>query len=109
MKLLSATFVCFILYCTDDETFVCNFTLPVALSRLSYAFAFVNMVLTEDDESVVPLCLIVIALAMQHFNGPRITRSCKTRRWIQRRKIYGAHHALLEELRYEDPKSLQNF
>ena len=32
MKLLSATFVCIILYCTDDETFVCNFTLPVAFS-----------------------------------------------------------------------------
>ena len=37
MKLLSATFVCnFFLcimhYCTDDETFVFNFTLPVALS-----------------------------------------------------------------------------
>ena len=27
---------------------------------------FVNMVLNEEDEMVVPLCLIVIALAMQH-------------------------------------------
>ena len=34
--------------------------------------AFVNMVLTEEDEMVVPLCLIDIALAMQHLNGPRI-------------------------------------
>ena len=34
MKLLSATFVCIIHYCTDDETFVCNFTLPVAFSPL---------------------------------------------------------------------------
>ena len=67
------------------------------------------MVLTEEDEIVVPLCLIVIALAMQHLNGPRIIRSCWTRRWIQRRKIYGAHHALLEELRNENPKSLKNF
>ena len=30
--------------------------------------AFVNMVLTEEDEIVVPLFLIVIALAMQHLN-----------------------------------------
>ena len=71
--------------------------------------AFVNMVLTEKDESVVSLCLIVIALEMQHLNGPRIIRSCWTRRWIQRREIHGTHHALLEELRNEDPKSLKNF
>ena len=72
--------------------------------------AFVNMVLTEEDEIVVPLCLIVIALAMQHLNGPRIIRSCWTRRWIQRRTVYpGARHALLEELRNEHPKSLKNF
>ena len=35
--ILYATFVCIIHYCTDAETFVCNFTLqknvPVALSR----------------------------------------------------------------------------
>ena len=71
--------------------------------------AFVNMVLTEEDEIVVPLCLIVIALAMQHLNRPRIIRKCWTRRWIQRRNVYGAHHALLEELQNEDPKSLKNF
>ena len=36
-----------------------------------YAYkAFVNMVLTKEDEIVVPLCLIVIALAVQHLNGP---------------------------------------
>ena len=60
MKLLSATFVCFILYCTHDETSVCNFTLPVAFSRLNYAYmhkAFVTMVLTEEDEIVVLLSL----------------------------------------------------
>ena len=52
---------------------------------------------------VVPLCLIVIALAMQHLNGPRIIRSCWTRRCIQRRNTYGAYHALVEEFRNEDP------
>ena len=67
--------------------------------------AFVNMVLTEEDEVIVPLCLIVIALAMQHLNGPRIIRSCWTRVWIQRRNVYGAHHALLKELRNEDTRS----
>ena len=64
--------------------------------------AFVNMVLTEEDEMVVPLCLIVIALAMQHLYGPRIIQSCWKRRWTQQRNIYGAHHALLEE-----PKKLE--
>ena len=59
------------------------------------------MVLTEEDKIVVPLCLIVIALAMQHLDGPRIVESC----WL----VYGAHQALLEELRNEDPKSLKNF
>ena len=66
-----------------------NFTLPVALSRQNYAYmhrAFVNMVLTEEDEIVVPLWLIIIALAMQPFKGPRIICSCWTRRWIQRRQ-----------------------
>ena len=38
MELLSATFECIILYCTDDETFVCNFTLPVALSPQKYVY-----------------------------------------------------------------------
>ena len=42
--------------------------------------AFVNLVLTEDDEVVVPLCLIAIALAMQHLQGPPIIRSCWTKR-----------------------------
>ena len=64
--------MCFILFCTDDETFVCNFTLPVAISYMHKAF--VNMVLTEKDEIVVPLCLIVIALAMQHLKRQRIIR-----------------------------------
>ena len=67
--------------------------------------AFVNMVLTEEDEIVVPLCLIVIALAMQQLNEPGIIRSCWTRVWIQRRNEYVAHHALLKELRNEDTKT----
>ena len=62
---------------------------------------------TEGDEIVVLLCLNAIALAMQHLNGPRIIRSCWSRRWIQRSNVYGANHALLEELRNEDPKSLK--
>ena len=67
MKLLYDLFLCIITYCTDDETFVCNLTLPVALFRKNYTYmhkAFVNMVLTEEDEIAVPLCLVVIA--MQH-------------------------------------------
>ena len=29
----------------------------------------------EEDEIAVPLCLMIIALATQHLNGPRIIRS----------------------------------
>ena len=48
------------------------------------------MVLTEhaeEDEIAVPLCLMIIALATQHLNGPRIIRI-----WIQQRNVYRAHH-----------------
>ena len=116
---------------THDETFVCNFCLQlfsvscttVRTMKILYATsyhlllfpakimhmhkAFVNMVLTKENKIVVLLCLIVIALSMQHLNGLRIIRSCWTRRWIQRRNVYGAHHVFLEELRNEDPEVLK--
>jgi hypothetical protein len=35
----------------------------------------------------------------------KVKRNCWTRPWIKRRNVFGAHHALLEELRKEDPNS----
>ena len=79
---------------THDETFVCNLcmqllcvpyttvqTMHLHISCCSFQLNcayFFNMVLTEhaeEDEIVVPLCLMIIALATQHLNGPRIIRS----------------------------------
>ena len=96
---------------THDETFVCNFCMQllcvsyttVHTMKLLYATSHYLLLfpakimhnLSTWCEIVVPLCLIVIALAMQHLNGPRIIRSCWTRRWIQRRNVYRAHHIVL--------------
>jgi len=38
----------------------------------------------------------------------KVKRNCWTRPWIKRRNVFGAHHALLEELRREDPNSYKN-
>jgi hypothetical protein len=35
----------------------------------------------------------------------KVKRNCWKRPWIKRRNVFGAHHALLEELRREDPDS----
>ena len=79
---------------THDETFVCNLcmqllcvpyttvqTMRLHITCCSFLLKFAyffNMVLTEhaeEDEIAVPLCLMIIALATQHLNGPRIIRS----------------------------------
>jgi hypothetical protein len=39
----------------------------------------------------------------------KVKRNCWTRPWIKRRNVFGAHHALLEQLRREDPNSYKNF
>ena len=75
---------------THDETFVCNLcmqllcvpyttvqTMQLCSFPLKLCILF-NMVLTEraeEDEIAVPLCLMIIALATQHLNGPRIIQS----------------------------------
>ena len=65
------TFKCTIHYCTDDATSHYLLLFP----------AIFNMVLTEHAEEdeiaeiAVTLCLMIIALATQHLNGPRIIRS----------------------------------
>ena len=51
---------------------------------------------------IVALCIIIIARAAQIIKR-------RPRRWIQRRQINGAYHALMQELSTEDPKGFQNF
>jgi len=46
---------------------------------------------------------------MKLLNKRKVKRNCWTRPWIKRRNVFGAHHALLEELRREDPNSYTNF
>ena len=75
---------------THDETFVCNLcmqllcvpyttvqTMQLHITCCSFPLKLC-MVLTEhaeEDEIAVPLCLMIIALATLHLNGPRIIRS----------------------------------
>ena len=111
--------------CTHTDTNLMIHLLPVKFSPAKmmllcinstkvnqYAGIFppsVKMVLTEEDEVIIALCLIIMAVAMQNLEGRQVMRRIWTRPWILRRKIYGAHHALIEELRNEDPKGLKNF
>ena len=79
---------------THDETFVCNLcmqllcvpyttvqTMQLHITCCSFPLKLCilfQLVLTEraeEDEIAVPLCLMIIALATQHLNGPRIIRS----------------------------------
>ena len=79
---------------THDETFVCNLcmqllcvpyttvqTMQLHITCCSFPLKLcipINMVLTEhaeEDEIAGSLCLMIIALATQHLNGPRIKRS----------------------------------
>ena len=52
--------------------------------------AFVNTVLTEEDEIVVPLCLIAIALVMQHLNGLQIIRLLDKKIDSTKKNIWGS-------------------
>ena len=69
----------------------------------------ITMVLAVEEETVVSYCIVIIALAVRLLQRPRLRWSCWTRPWIFRRQVYGAHHALIKELRNEDPKSLKSF
>ena len=62
-----ATFVCTIHYCTDDATSHYLLLFPTKIVHTPEH--------AEEDEIAVPLCLMIIALATQHLNGPRIIRS----------------------------------
>ena len=66
-----------------------HFTCCLFLLKLCIIKAFVNIVLTEEDEMVVPLCLIVIALAMQHLNGPLITKFMDKEVYSTKKYIWG--------------------
>ena len=76
---------------THDETFVCNLciqllcvpyttvqTMQLHITCCSFPLKLSILFLTEhaeEDEIAVPLCLMIIALATQYLNGPRIIRS----------------------------------
>ncbi|KAJ8301055.1 hypothetical protein KUTeg_022574 [Tegillarca granosa] len=62
-----------------------------------------------EDEVAITVSIIMICAAMKLLKKRKVKRKCWTRPWIKRRSKFGAHHALLDELRREDPKSYKNF
>ncbi|KAK3097397.1 hypothetical protein FSP39_009298 [Pinctada imbricata] len=63
-----------------------------------------------EDEIVATICIIMICAALKKLTKKkRVKRKYWTRPWIRRRDTFGAHHALLNELRSEDPRSFRNF
>lgn len=54
----------------------------------------------------IAAAIIVIDFLSKKQKKPR---SVWERKWIERRKLYGAYNALSRELRMEDPSQLRNF
>ncbi|XP_062607230.1 uncharacterized protein LOC134269020 [Saccostrea cucullata] len=61
----------------------------------------------EEEQCVILICIIIIMSAL-HLSQQRRGRPW-VRQWIGRRDNLGAYHALIAELRNEDPSSLKNF
>ena len=68
-----------------------------------------QMVSTMEDKVIATLSIILLCAAMKLLKKRKVKRNCCTRHWIKQRNVFGAHHALLEELRREDPNSYKDF
>jgi hypothetical protein len=68
-----------------------------------------QMVSTMEDEVIATVSIILLCAPMKLLKKKKVKRNCWTRPWIKRRNVFGAHHALLEQLRREDPNSYTNF
>jgi hypothetical protein len=58
-----------------------------------------------EDEVIATVSIILLCAPMKLLKKRKVKRNCWTRPWIKQRNVFGAHHALLEELRREDPNS----
>ena len=63
----------------------------------------------EGENVTISLCLIIIASAALRIRHDRRRPRRWARAWIYRRRQFGAHHALMKELAFEDPHSFRNF
>ena len=62
----------------------------------------------ENEDSIIPVCTLLIAAGIQQYRGNRFGRLWVIP-WIARRNQYGAYHALVQELSSEDPSGLKTF
>jgi hypothetical protein len=62
-----------------------------------------------EDEAIAAVSIFWPCAAMKLLKKRKVKRNCWTRPWIKRRNVFGAHHALLEELRREDPNRYKTF
>jgi hypothetical protein len=67
------------------------------------------MVSTMEDEAIAAVSIFWLCAAMKLLKKRKVKRNCWTRPWIIRRNVFGAHHALLKELRREDLNRYKNF
>jgi len=61
-----------------------------------------------NEDIIIPVCILLIAAGIQQYRGNRFWRLW-ARSWIARRNQYGAGHALVQELSWEDLSGLKNF
>ena len=62
----------------------------------------------DNEDMIIPVCILLIATGIQQYRGNRFGRLW-VRPWIARRNQYVAYHALVQELSSEDPSGLKNF
>jgi hypothetical protein len=63
----------------------------------------------EDEEDDLLLLSVVVLRVIARRRKRRRQRSCWIRRWIGQRSTFGAHSALIQEIRETDPRAYQNF
>ena len=68
-----------------------------------------QMVSTMEDEVIATVSIILLCAAIKLLKKRKVKMNCWTRPWIKRRNVFGAHRALLEVPRREDPNSYNNF
>ena len=79
------------------------------IKNLVFFFLKKKMVSTMEDELIATVSIILLCAAMKLLKKRKVKRNCWKRPWIKQRNVFGAHHALLEQLRREDPNSYKNF
>lgn len=64
---------------------------------------------SSDDDALAALAILYHLEEKEVAKKKKVKRLIWTRPWIQNRLVHGAYHALIQELKDDDPRGFKNF